>query len=173
MAKPIRERGIRWVETYGDKSTHLKREMHDQIGPGSYFRWEGHDSTTGNDYYVVVSPGFSKKKGYFFFAGLRKMPADHGASGKKFSTQAEALTHAFETWGVPRPQEKPAKPYTTNDIINKPIIMEIQHKAESEPNRIIVAEKMERKAMGLPRVMRACGLGTNWQRLNKIGRAHV
>ena len=128
MATPIRERGINWVEAYGDKSTYLKNQMHKQIGPGSYFRWEGHDSTTGNDYYVVVSPGFSKKKGYFFFAGLRKMPADHGASGKKFVTQAEALAHAFDTWGVPRPQEKPAKQYTRIDLVNKPIILEIQHK---------------------------------------------
>lgn len=165
MAKPIRERGIRWVETYGDKSAHLKKAMYEQIGPGSYFRWEGHDSTTGNDYYVVVSPGFSKKKGYFFFAGLRKMPADHGASGKKFTTQAEALTHAFETWGVPRPQEKPAKPYTREDLVGKEIILEIQHKAGSEPTMVVLSGKIEKDAMATGPLMKACGMGSKWQRL--------
>jgi hypothetical protein len=164
MAKPIRERGIRWVETYGDKSTYLKEGMREQIGPGSYFRWEGHDSTTGNDYYVVVSPGFSKTKGYFFFAGLRKMPADHGASGKKFGTQAEAMTHAFETWGVPRPQEKPAKPYTKMDIMGKEIIHEIQHKAESD-HKMVIISSIQHEAMASGPMMKACGLGSKWQRL--------
>jgi len=27
MAKPIKERGIRWTENYGDKSSYLKTEM--------------------------------------------------------------------------------------------------------------------------------------------------
>lgn len=134
MAIPIKERGIRWAESYsGEKSVHLKEEMDSQIGPGAYYRWEGHDPTTGNDYYVVVSPGFGKKRGYHFFAGLRKMPADHGASGKKFSTQREAMSHARETWQVPPPLDKPPKPegYKIADIQNAPILIEIQHKSHA------------------------------------------
>lgn len=135
MAIPIKERGIRWVETYsGEKSAHLKKEMDAQIGPGSYCRWEGHDSVTGNDYYVVVAPGFSKKKGYHFFAGLRKMPADHGASGKKFSNQREAMSHARDTWQVPPPIDKPPTPqgYSIQDISRAPILHDIQHKGASD-----------------------------------------
>lgn len=179
MAKPIRDRGIRWSENYGEKSAYLKNEMTEQIGTGSYFRWEGHDYTTNTDYYVVVSPGFSKKKGYFFFAGLRKMPADHGASGKKFATQAEALSHAFETWSVPRPLERPAKKYSRDDLVNKPIVMEAQHRGASSdvPGRIIIAsddpdeidvfadEPMSKEAMALGGLMNECGLGSNWKRL--------
>lgn len=126
MAKPIKERGIKWTESYGDKSSYLKREMDEQIGLGSYFRWEGHDSTTGNDYYVVVSPGWSPKKGYHFFAGLRKMPADHGASGKYFNSMREALNYAYETWRVPKPDTMPA-PWsapTVDSIKGKDIVME-------------------------------------------------
>lgn len=134
MAIPIKERGIRWVESYsGEKSSHLKEEMDSQIGPGAYCRWEGHDPTTGNDYYVVVSPGFSKKRGFHFFAGLRKMPADHGASGKKFTTQREAMSHARETWQVPPPRDKPPtmQGYRVEDIQNAPILREIQHKSHA------------------------------------------
>jgi hypothetical protein len=129
MATPIRERGIRWAETYGDKSAYLKEQMDQQIGPGSYLRWEGHDVTTNTDYYVVLSPGFSKKKGYHFFAGLRKMPADHGASGKKFRTQREAMSYARQMWRVPPPQVKPVKPggYMLQDIMGKSIVLEPQH----------------------------------------------
>lgn len=124
---PIKDRGIHWKELYGDKSAYLKEECEKQIGAGSYFRWEGHDHTSGSDYYVVVAPGFSKKKGYHFFAGLRKIPAKNGASGKKFQTQAEALSYAMEKWRVPRPETKQHKQYTVNDIKNKAIVLENVH----------------------------------------------
>jgi len=133
VAIPIKERGIRWSESYsGEKSAHLKKEMDSQIGPGAYCRWEGHDSVTGNDYYVVVSPGFSKKKGYHFFAGLRKMPADHGASGKKFANQREAMSHARDTWQVPPPKDKPltTQGYSIQDISRAPILQDIHHKGK-------------------------------------------
>lgn len=145
MGKPIRDRGIRWRETYGDKSSWLKDRFDEEIGPGSYFRWEGHDSTTGNDYYVVVSPGYSDKHGYHFFAGLRKMPAEHGASGRKFRTQREALSHAHETWRIPPPAEKPAKPYVTSDIANSPTVMEIHH----DGGKSAMAHGMTKEAMSL------------------------
>lgn len=135
MAKPIKERGIKWTETYGDKSQYLKREMEDQIGPGSYFRWEGHDSTTGTDYYVVVSPGYSPKHGYHFFAGLRKMPADHGASGKEFNSMREALNYAYDMWRVPKPDTMPPGwvGYRQEDITGKDIVLEGVHASSEKP----------------------------------------
>jgi len=132
MGIPIKERGIRWKEAYGDKSAYLKEEFDKQVGPGSYFRWEGHDSTSGSDYYVVVTPGFSKKHGFHFFAALRKIPANHGASGKKFKNQAAALHHAYETWRVPPPETKPHKQYINKDLQGKAIVMENVHDAASD-----------------------------------------
>lgn len=135
MGTPIKERGIHWVENYGDKSNYLKTEMEEQVGPGSYFRWEGHDSTTGNDYYVVVSPGYSPTKGYHFFAGLRKMPAENGASGKKFNNMRAALYYAYDTWRVPKPQSMPAgwHGYEVGDIKGKDIVMEGVHASVEKP----------------------------------------
>lgn len=134
MAKPIKERGIKWTEKYGEKSSYLKQEMEEQIGPGSYFRWEGHDSSTGNDYYVVICPGYSKNHGYHFFAGLRKMPADHGASGHYFKSMREALNYAYDTWRVPKPDTMPAPwvPPTIDSIAGKDIILEGVHEASSD-----------------------------------------
>jgi hypothetical protein len=139
---PIKDRGIHWAEAYNDKSAYLKEEYEKQVGPGSYFRWEGHDHVTGEDYYVVVTPGFSKKKGYHFFAALRKIPAENGASGKKFKTQAEALSHAMDTWRVPRPKTPPHKSYTTDDLTNKPIVLENVHSSTSP--RIVIVSNRER-----------------------------
>lgn len=175
MGIPIKERGIRWTEKYSEKSSDLKQEMRKQIGEGSYFRWEGHDYTTGNDYYVVISPGYSIKKGYFFFAGLRKMPANHGASGKKFSTQEEALNYAITRWKIPRPLEKPAKRYTRDDLVNVPIVIgekgsktsfssiDSNNKINNElkTNTIII-----KKSMALPSIMEQKGIGSNWKRLS-------
>lgn len=153
---PIKDRGIRWEEAYGDKSAYLKQEFEKQVGPGSYFRWEGHDSTTGSDYYAVVTPGFSKKHGFHFFAALRKIPADHGASGKKFKYQAEALDYAYETWRVPPPETKPHKPYIDKDLQGKPIVMENVHDAATDvfmtkTSKIIidVADAIEKTAMAV------------------------
>ena len=137
----IKNRGIKWEEAYGDKSLYLKKSFEEQVGPGSYFRWEGHDSTTGEDYYVVVTPGFSKKKGFHFFAALRKMPAKNGASGKKFRTQAEALSYAYDTWRVPPPKTKPHKPYIVNDLKGKAIVMENVHSSVF-PRNIKIGNKI-------------------------------
>lgn len=146
--KPIKERGINWTETYGDKSAYLKREFEEQVGPGSYFRWEGHDYTTGTDYYVVVAPGFSKEHGYHFFAGLRKMPADHGASGKKFTTQREALSYAAEMWRVPKPTTMPPGwvGYQQVDIQGKSIVLE----GTSEGGKSAATEKPVKVSWKLP-----------------------
>lgn len=134
--EPIKDRGIKWTENYGDKSAYLKEEFEAQVGPGSYFRWEGHDFTTGTDYYVVVTPGYSKKHGYHFFAGLRKEPAENGASGKHFSTQGEALSYAIDKWNIPRPQTAPHKPYVAKDLEGKQIVTENVHASSSTTIRV-------------------------------------
>ena len=151
MATPIKERGIKWQESYGDKSAPLKKSMEEQIGIGSYFRWEGYDHTTDTEYYVVVSPGYSEKKGYFFFAGLRKIPAEHGASGKKFNTLAEALNYSMNTWNVPRPKQRPAKPYNIGDIRNKPIVLEAQPSGKHASIFIgkVISSEMQKEAMSM------------------------
>lgn len=158
MGIPIKDRGIKWEETYGDKSAYLKQQMEEQIGPGSYFRWEGHDHTSGEDYYVVVTPGFSKKHGFHFFAALRKIPADHGASGKKFKTQGEALSYAMDTWRVPMPKTKPHKPYIVRDLEGKPIVLENVHsgfeprvtRIATKEKSMIVIDATNKTAMSLP-----------------------
>lgn len=129
MGIPIKDRGIRWEEAYSDKSAYLKEQYENQVGPGSYFRWEGHDHTTGQDYYAVVTPGFSDKHGFHFFAALRKVPAENGASGKKFKNQAEALSYAYDTWRVPPPKTPIHKTYIANDLEGKPIVLENVHAA--------------------------------------------
>lgn len=138
---PIKDRGIHWQEKYTDKSAYLKEQFDKQVGPGSYFRWEGHDHVTGADYYTVVTPGYSKKHGYHFFAALRKMPAENGASGKKFKTQGEAMSYAIDKWRVPPPQEPPAARYTADDLVGKPIVTENVH--ASNESKVVVAETKE------------------------------
>ena len=119
MGTPIKDRGIKWNESYRDKSLSLKEHYESAVGPGSYYRWEGHDSSTSTDYYVAITPGRSKKKGYYFFAALRKIPEEHGSSGKKFKSQPEAISYAIETWNIPTPKSPFHKPYTTEDLIGK------------------------------------------------------
>ena len=114
MGEPIKDRGIQWEEEYRDKSAAQKEYYAKAVGPGSYFRWEGHDGT-GQDYYVAITPGFSNKKGYYFFAALRKIPEEHGSSGRKFKTQDEAISYAIETWNIPTPGMS-HKHYDVNDI---------------------------------------------------------
>lgn len=160
MGTPIKDRGIQWKESYTDKSAYLKEQFEAQVGPGSYFRWEGHDHVSGADYYAVVTPGYSKKHGFHFFAALRKMPADNGASGKKFKNQAEALSYAMETWRVPPPDTQPHQAYVDTDLVGKPIVTENVHAsdeadlvktAEDEATIIIASDEMEKVAMSLPR----------------------
>lgn len=162
MGTPIKDRGIQWKEAYTDKSAYLKEQFEAQVGPGSYFRWEGHDHVSGADYYAVVTPGYSKKHGYHFFAALRKMPADNGASGKKFKNQAEALSYAMETWRVPPPDTQPHQAYVDTDLVGKPIVTENVHDAAADVEMVKTAEEeitviiasedeMEKTAMSLPR----------------------
>ena len=113
-SKRIRDRGIIWKEKYTKKSYSLKKKFLKELGEGSYFRWEGHDNTTGNDYYIVVGPGFSKTKGKMFFAGIRKLPGEYSPNGEYFGSLRRAMSYAKEMWNVRFP--KNFKDYTQEDL---------------------------------------------------------
>lgn len=110
----IRERGINWIETYGEKSEDLKAKFEKIIGPGSYFRWEGYDYTTNSDYFVVIGPATQKTGQKSFFAGIKKMPPKerrkkvYAPSGKYFPNITSAFSHATQMWGTPVPSNVPS-----------------------------------------------------------------
>jgi len=114
--RPIKDRGIIWKETYTDKSLATKKQMEKELGPGSYYRWEGHDPTTGNDYYVVLGPSESKKLGKSFFAGIRKLPANYAANGEYFATMRQAARYANDLWAVSIPRGMGN--YSSKDLVN-------------------------------------------------------
>lgn len=108
----IKDRGIIWKEHYREKSDDLKRRFDEQIGPGSYYRWEGHDYTTNSDYFVVVGPAQTKEGRKQFFAGIKKLPDDpektvYAPYGDYFPSIMAALSHASEKWDVRIPQGQP------------------------------------------------------------------
>ncbi len=116
--KRIKDRGIKWEEHYHQRSKAMKKKL-DKILPGSYYRWEGFDRTTGHPYYVVVGPAISQRYGKMFFAGVKKMPKDpkkkaYSPSGKYFPALRTALTHAAEMWGIRFPQD--AGSYVKQDL---------------------------------------------------------
>jgi hypothetical protein len=105
------EKDIDWHQTYTDKTKFLKEQFEEIIGPGSYFRFEGTDLTSGDSYYCIIGPAKVHKPRAKFFAGVRKLPATYSAGGKYFDSMDRAGTYARETWGVPTPRE--LKPYTS------------------------------------------------------------
>ena len=114
----LKEKGIKWVENYGQKSEAVK-EKFEKILPGSYFRWIGKDYEDNCMRYVVVGPAISKRKGKSFFAGNKKMPRDpkkkaYSPSGKYFPSLRSAISYAIEMWGVRMPNN--AGQYTKNDL---------------------------------------------------------
>lgn len=109
--KKIKDRHIHWEESYHEKSLTLKKRFDSQIGPMAYLRFEGHDVTTGADYYVVIGPTIDegKKK---FFAGIKKLPRDdkkkvYSPYGEYFPTIKGAMSYAGKKWGVPFVQGLP------------------------------------------------------------------
>lgn len=105
----IKDRGIKWRETYREKSDDLKKRYDETIGPGAYYRWEGHDSYTDSDYFVVVGPAQTRRGEKKWFAGVKKLPKDpakkhYAPSGEYFNNIVGALGHASEKWGVPIPK---------------------------------------------------------------------
>ena len=105
------EKDIEWGQVYTDKTQFLREQFNDVIGPGSYFRFEGEDSGSGDRYYCILGPARVHKPRAKFFAGVRKLPATYSAGGKYFDSLDTAARYARETWGVPTPKE--LKPYTS------------------------------------------------------------
>jgi hypothetical protein len=112
----LSELPITWKEAYTDKTKRLKDMYEDIVGSGSYFRFEGTNSETGDEYYVVCGPAKVKSPKPEFFAGLRKLPSDFAASGKYFSEIREAIEYASETWGVEIPSS--ISYYDSDDLKN-------------------------------------------------------
>ena len=96
----LADRPIVWREEYTKRALFLKRQFHEVLGPGSYFRWVGHDSETDDEYFVVVGPAKVHAPKASFFAGVRKLPADYAAGGYYFHDMKEAMEYAALTWGV-------------------------------------------------------------------------
>jgi len=120
--KRIRDRGIHWKEVYREKSAPLKKRFDGEIGPGAYHRWEGHDFTTGSDYFVIVGPSITRFGMKTFFAGIKKLPPKerrqkvYAPDGEYFPSIMSALSHVRERWGVPFPSEQ--KNYSQADLEN-------------------------------------------------------
>lgn len=106
----LAEKDISWKEVYTDKTLFLKEMYDDIVGPGSYFRFEGEDSASGDNYYCILGPAKIHKPKAKFFAGVRKLPATFSAGGKYFDSLDSAASYAKETWGVPTPIH--LRPYT-------------------------------------------------------------
>jgi len=108
------EKDIEWGQVYTDKTQFLKEQFEDVVGAGSYFRFEGEDSSSGDRYYCIIGPARVHKPRAKFFAGVRKLPATYSAGGKYFDSMDTAARYARETWGVPTP--KSLKPYTSAQL---------------------------------------------------------
>ena len=121
--KRIRERNIKWEETYQEKSAELKKRFDRDVGRGSYYRWEGEDFVEAMaDYFVVVGPSQTKDGRKQFFAGIKKLPPEfkrkkvYAPSGKYFPNIISALSYANEMWGTPMPPGQAM--YDENTIAN-------------------------------------------------------
>jgi hypothetical protein len=120
--KRIKDRNIRWEEQYRERSTPLKARMDEEIGPGAYYRWEGHDYTTNSDYFIVVGPSQEKSGKKSFFSGIKKLPPrykrdkvkSYAPSGEYFTNIISAIRHAVDKWGVRFPQNQTQ--YTDKDL---------------------------------------------------------
>ena len=123
-AKRIKDRNILWKESYTERTAPLRERYLKDIGPGSYYRWEGHDTTTNSDYYVICSPAQTKYGEKAYFAGIKKLPPRHlrdiaktySPYGKYFNNIASALTFLKEKYNVPFP--KGQKNYTFRELQN-------------------------------------------------------
>lgn len=87
----------------------MKKKFDSIIGPGAYYRYEGHDYTTNSNYYVVVGPTIQSDLGKCFFAGIKKLPDDpkkkvYSPSGEYFTSIIAAFSYASDKWGIVMPQ---------------------------------------------------------------------
>ena len=103
--KKLAEKSVSWEECYTPDTAYFKAMYDDILGKGSYFRFEGKDSETGDWHMVIVGPAKMHEPESKFFAGQRKLPSTYSASGEYFSDLKEALNHAATNWGVTMPPE--------------------------------------------------------------------
>lgn len=123
-AKRIRDRNINWEETYTERTQPLKDRYDSQIGPGAYYRWQGHDYTTNSDYYVVCSPARTKDLKKRFFAGIKKLPPNwrqfeakvYSPYGKYFDNISSALSFLSDKYRIPYPKNQ--FNYNLNNLAN-------------------------------------------------------
>jgi len=101
----LADRNMHWEETYTESTEKYKEMYEDIIGEGSYYRWEGKDVDSGEEYFAIVGPAKIKTPIASWFAGCRKLPADWAAGGKYFSEIKEAMKYANETWGITIPSD--------------------------------------------------------------------
>ena len=111
----LADRNIHWEEKYTESTEEYKIMYQDVVGKGSYFRWEGKDVDSGDEYFVVVGPAKIKSPEASWFAGSRKFPYDWAAGGKYFAEITEAMKYANETWGTPFPKNFNYG-YTSSDL---------------------------------------------------------
>lgn len=109
--KKIKDRGIPWKENYHEKSLTMKKTFEKAVGPKVYLRYEGFDTYSGCDYYVVIGPTVDEGR-KTFFAGIKKMPKDPDAKvyspyGEYFPSIKAAQAYAAKKWGVPFDQSVP------------------------------------------------------------------
>lgn len=122
--KRIKDRGIKWEEVYRERSQPLKERFEKEIGPGAYYRWEGHDFTSNSIYYIVIGPSVQHNVGKMFFAGIKKIPLEeftkdpdtktYSPYGEYFPTIKGALIYASQRWGTPIP--KGQVPYNRHSL---------------------------------------------------------
>jgi hypothetical protein len=110
----LADKNIHWKEAYTPATKRFKKMYGDIIGNGSYFRWEGTDRDTNDEYFVVVGPAKMKTPSAKWFAGSRKLPSEWAAGGEYFATINDAIDYAKEKWGVPSPSSH--KNYTAKDL---------------------------------------------------------
>ena len=110
----LAERPVVWKEAYTKRALFLKKQFHEVLGPGSYFRFEGHDTESDDEYFVVVGPAGIHSPKREFFAGVRKLPADYAAGGLYFHDIKEAMNYASATWGIVQPKEM--RYYDSDDL---------------------------------------------------------
>ena len=101
----LADRPVTWTEKYTERTALIKEQFDAVVGEGSYFRFEGRDSDTSDEYYAIIGPAGIRKPKAQFFAGVRKLPADYAAGGLYFSELREAAQYARDTWGIPIPSD--------------------------------------------------------------------
>ena len=103
--RKLADKSVSWEEIYTPDTAYFKAMYDDILGEGSYFRFEGKDSETGDWHMVVVAPAKMHDPESQFFAGQRKLPSTYSASGEYFSDLKQALNHADNNWGVSFPSD--------------------------------------------------------------------